>query len=95
MYIVNEKMPKDCFECKFRTKCDVWEAFIRLPIDMSKIDIDDLEYLRPMVFRNCKIRKVPAFISRLYFKWIKKKCQHLCLTCEHRSHCEIYLYGRE
>ena len=95
MYIVNDKLPKDCFECKFRTKCDVWESFLRLPLNMAEIEIEDLKYLRPMVFRNCKLRKIPPFISRFYIKFIKKKCQHLCILCEHKNHCELYTFGKE
>ena len=95
MYIVDDKLPKDCFECKFRTKCNVWEAFLRLPIEMAEIKMDDLELLKPMKYRNCKIHKVPSWIARLYFKFIKGKCKHLCCTCNHKNKCELYLYGRD
>lgn len=95
MYLVNKKLPKDCFECEYRTKCDVWQAFLRLPIDMAEIKMEDMELLKPMRYRNCKIHKIPKFISRFYFKFILKKCQHICRLCKHKKQCEIYQYGEE
>lgn len=95
MYLVNDKLPKDCFECKFRTKCDVWQAFLKLPINIAEIKLEDMNVLKPMIYRNCKIYKVPKWIKRFYFKFIMRKCPHLCKFCKHKNKCEIYLNGEE
>ncbi|MBO7691152.1 MAG: hypothetical protein J6T10_00780 [Methanobrevibacter sp.] len=89
MYIVDEKLPKDCFECKFRTRCNVWESFLKLPLNMQEINIDDLDYLRPMVFSTCRLHPIPSIIQKLYMKWYMRKCMHLCLFCKHKNKCEL------
>ena len=52
MYIVDEKLPKDCFECKFRTKCNVWESFLKLPLNMQEINIDSWIHNTPGIPRQ-------------------------------------------
>ena len=95
MYIVNEKLPKDCFECKFRTKCNVWEAFLKLPINIEELNMDDLEYLKPMVFSHCKLYEVPNKYVRLFHKWIKRECMHICLFCKHKHKCEMCILRKD
>lgn len=95
MYIIDEKLPKDCFECKFRTRCNVWEAFLKLPINPDELDIDDLDYLKPMVFTSCKIKPIPQLIQKLYIKWVMKSCRHLCLFCNHKNKCELCIVRKD
>lgn len=94
MYIVNDNMPKDCFECPFRTKCNVWEDFLKLPINEANIEIDSVMFLKPTVFRACKIQRIPNKVMRFYLKWGKRLCRHLCLYCKHKKYCDLYNYSR-
>ena len=95
MYLVTDDLPKDCFECKFRTKCEVWEKFLNLPFDKGEILMNDLDLLKPRVFTCCKIHPTTKLVSRFYFKWVLKRCRHICLFCRYKRHCEIYLNGRD
>lgn len=95
MYLVTEEMPKDCFECKFKNGCQVWDDFMKLPLDHATIIMDDLQWLKPTVFKCCKIQPLNKIASRFYLKWILKKCRHICYFCRHKEKCEIYQDGRE
>ena len=89
MYIVLEELPKNCFDCKFRTKCNVWEKFLKLPFNDYGIEQEDLRYLKPTVFSVCRLRPIPLLIQKLYVKWHMKQCRHLCLFCKFKKQCEL------
>ena len=95
MYIIDDELPKDCFSCIHRTKCNIWEEFMTLSIDEADIRIDTLKYFKPMEHRCCKyVVEIPSSLVKFYNKFILMKCPHLCKGCRHKNKCDIYNIGR-
>ena len=92
MYIVKEQLPESCFKCPYNTKCDVWQVIMS---DWFEPRFMDYPTPKPLQFKCCKLKSVPNIINFIYYKWLRGSCRHICLSCKHRSICDIYnLYGK-
>ena len=87
MYIVKDKLPDSCIRCPFQPKCEIWSVIIE---QMSDEKFMDFPVPLPTQYPCCKlINPLPHGIVKLWRKWIKGECRHICLLCNHRKACDI------